>query len=220
MTKWRPSRQGVVIGCVLSTAWATVWLAMAGAQCRAVEAGFWFEEVTFSSGKLGGPITRQEMATLVSMARAEVRDAFAGLNITFMDRRDTAYRVRVVQDLRDQRFRRLVFIPAETRAASGLGGQGAVSFSWLASSAVVYAPEDADRATMIQAIARGIGRTAVHEFVHVLLPHVPIHDSKDIRSYEYHSAARREQYFGDMRWDLARPLLQERLGPCTDGWSS
>ena len=119
MTKWRPSRQGVVIGCVLISAWATVWLAMAGAQCRAVEAGFWFEEVTFSSGKLGGPITRQEMATLVSMARAEVRDAFTGLNITFMDRRDTAYRVRVVQDLRDQRFRRLVLFPPKLALRQG-----------------------------------------------------------------------------------------------------
>jgi len=214
MSNWRPSRQAVVIGCVLSIAWVAVWFAMARAQCRVVEAGFWFEEVAFSSGKLGGPITRQEMDTLVSIARAEVRDAFGGLNITFTDRRDTVYRVRVVQELRDQRFRRLVFIPAESRAASGLGGQGIVSFSWLASSAVVYAPEDADRAMMIEAIARGIGRTAVHEFVHVLLPHVPIHDTTDIRSYEYHSAARREQYFGDMRWSLARPLLQERLGPC------
>jgi hypothetical protein len=220
MINWRPSRQGVVIGCVLSAAWAAAWLAMAGAQCRVVEAGFWFEDVAFSSGKLGGPITRQEMDALISIARAEVRGAFSGLNITFTDRRDTAYRVRVVQELRDQRSRRLVYIPAESRAASGLGGQGIVSFSWLASSAVVYAPEDADRAMMIEAIARGIGRTAVHEFVHVLFPHVAIHDSKDIRSYEYHSAARREQYFGDMHWDLARPLLQERLGPCADGRSS
>lgn len=217
---WRPSRQGVVIGCVLGAAWAAVWFAMAGAQCRPVEAGFWFEEVTFNSAKLGGAITRQEMDTIGSIARAEIRNAFAGLNITFTDRRDTTYRVRVVQELRDQRFRRLVYIPAESRAASGLGGQGIVSFSWLASSAVVYALEDADRATMIQAIARGIGRTAVHEFVHVLLPHVPIHDSTDIRSYEYHSAARREQYFGDMRWDLAQPLLQERLGPCAAERSS
>ena len=217
---WRPSRQGVVIGCVLGTAWVAAWLAIAGAECRPVEAGFWFEDVAFSSTKLGGPITRQDLDTIVSLARSEVRSAFTGLNITFTDRRDTAYRVRVVQELRDQRFRRLVYIPAESRAASGLGGQGVVSFSWLASSAVVYALEDADRATMIQAIARGIGRTAVHEFVHVLLPHVPIHDSTDVRSYEYHSAARREQYFGDMRWDLARPLLQERLGPCAAERSS
>ena len=214
MTNWRPSRQGIVIACVLGSAWTAAWLAMAGAQCRPVEAGFWFEEVAFSSTKLGGPITPQEMDTIGSIALAEIRNAFAGLNITFTERRDTAYRVRVVQELRDQRFRRLVYIPAESRAASGLGGQGIVSYSWLASSAVVYALEDAYRATMIQAFERGIGRPAVLEYVHVLLPHVPIHDSTDIRSYEYHSAARREQYFGDMRWSLAEPLLQERLGPC------
>ena len=102
-------------------------------------------------------------------------------------------------------------------AVSGLGGQGAVSFSWLASSAVAYAPEDAGRPTMIEAMARGIARAAVHEFVHVILPRAPIHDSEDIESYEYHSAARREQYFGPMHWDLAWPLLQERLGRCVDG---
>jgi hypothetical protein len=45
----------------------------------------------------------------------------------------------------------------------------------------------------------------------MLLPRAPIHDSRDARSYEYASAARREQYFGNMRWDLARPLLERRL---------
>ena len=39
----------------------------------------------------------------------------------------------------------------------------------------------------------------------------PIHDSQDVRSYEFDSAARREQYFGEMHWDLARPLLVARL---------
>jgi len=39
----------------------------------------------------------------------------------------------------------------------------------------------------------------------------PIHDSRDVRSYEFDSAARREQYFGEMHWDLARPLLVARL---------
>ena len=54
--------------------------------------------------------------------------------------------------------------------------------------------------------------SAVHELTHQLLPQAPIHDRRDIRSYEYDSAARREQYFGEMRWDLARPLLMARLG--------
>ena len=57
----------------------------------------------------------------------------------------------------------------------------------------------------------GIGRTAAHELAHALLPQAPIHDSRDVRSYEYDSAARREQYFGEMHWAMARPLLEARL---------
>ena len=64
---------------------------------------------------------------------------------------------------------------------------------------------------MIDAIGRGVGRAAVHEFTHQLLPRVSIH-STNVRSYEYASAARPEQYFGDIQWDLALPLLQKRIG--------
>ena len=64
---------------------------------------------------------------------------------------------------------------------------------------------------LIEAIGRGVGRAAVHEFTHQLLPRAAIH-SANIRSYEYTSAARPEQYFGDMQWDLALLLLQQRLG--------
>jgi hypothetical protein len=87
----------------------------------------------------------------------------------------------------------------------------ATLFLFLASSAVAYAPEGASRSAMIEAIGRGIGRAAVHEFAHLLLPRAPLHDSRDVQSYEYASAARREQYFGDMRWDIAWPLQQRRL---------
>jgi hypothetical protein len=212
-----PSRQPVVIGCVLLAALGTVWLVAGRSRCRPVQAGFWFEQVTYASERLGGPVTGEELETIASVARAEVAGAFAGLRIAFSDRREAPYRVRVVQELQDMRFRRPVPIPAESRAVAGLGGQGAVSFSWLASSAVAYAPEGADRRTIVEAIARGIGRAAVHEFVHVLLPSAAIHRSTDVASYEYRSAARREQYFGDMHWDLAWPLLAERLAPCPQG---
>ena len=86
-----------------------------------------------------------------------------------------------------------------------------MSFTFLASGAVGYAPSNADRASMIEAIGRGIGRSAVHEFTHQLLPTAPIHDSTDAQSYEYASAARSEQYYGELRWNLAWPLLQQRL---------
>ena len=67
-------------------------------------------------------------------------------------------------------------------------------------------------AALIAAIGRGLGRGAVHELTHQLLPKAPIHATRDPRSYEYRSAARPEQFFGDLRWDLARPLLQARFG--------
>jgi hypothetical protein len=101
---------------------------------------------------------------------------------------------------------------AESRAIAGIGGQGAVNFQLLANSAIAYSPDDAGRTTMIAAIGRGIGRAAAHEFAHQFLGAAPIHDSKDIQSYEYRSADRREQYYGDMHWDIARPWLQKRLG--------
>ena len=110
------------------------------------------------------------------------------------------------------RFSRNVWIAGESRAVPGFGGRGAVSFSFLADGAIAYAPADASRPSMVEAIGRGIGRSAVHEFVHQFLPSTPIHDSTDEGSYEYASAARREQYFGEMHWDMAWAPLQERFG--------
>jgi hypothetical protein len=55
------------------------------------------------------------------------------------------------------------------------------------------------------------GAAAVHEFTHQFLPKASIHDTRDRQSYEYASATRPEQYAGDMRWSVARPLLMARL---------
>jgi hypothetical protein len=152
------------------------------------------------------------MKTIESVARSELAHAFDGLRIVFSDRRDARYRVQVVQTLRDFRFQRDVWVAGESRAVRGFGGHGAVSFFFLASGAIASAPEDAGRDSIVEAIGRGVGRSAVHEFVHQLLPTTPIHDSTDVQSYEYDSAARREQYFGGMRWNLAWPLLHEQFG--------
>jgi hypothetical protein len=115
-----------------------------------------------------------------------------------------------VQRLVDKRFRRHVEVAGQSLGITGLRGQG-VSFSFLASSAVAYAPAHVTRAELIEAIGRGVGRAAVHEFTHQLLPRASIH-STNIHSYEHTAAARPEQYFGDMRWDLALPLLRQRFG--------
>jgi hypothetical protein len=208
---FQPTRQAIVIVCTLIAGGASYWALAVGSEPRVADAGFWFEDVTFASPRLGAPVTRAEVEGIERVARAELASAFAGLRVALSDRRDASYRVRVVQELRDRRFRRVVNIAGESRAVSGFGGLGAVSFDFLASGAVAYAPEGSTREAMIEAIGRGIGRSAVHEFTHQLLPTAPIHDSTDVRSYEYASATRIEQYFGELHWDLARPLLQQRL---------
>jgi hypothetical protein len=81
----------------------------------------------------------------------------------------------------------------------------------MASAATVYSPAGAGRAAIIDAIGRGIGRSAVHEFAHQLLPHAPLHASADRASYEFYSAARPQQFVGEMHWDLAWPMLESRL---------
>ncbi len=207
----RPALRAAIVAILIAGA---VVYALAATRPRpgVVEGGFWFDEVTFDSARLGGPITPDEIATIESMARAELTAAFAGLPITFTQRRDARYTIRVMQELRDLRFKRPVGLAGQSRGMPGIGGSGAVSFDFLANGAMAWAPDEADRAEIIAAIGRGIGRTAVHEFTHQLLPKAAIHDSRDEQSYEYSSAARRSQYFGPMRWDLARPLLQRRLG--------
>lgn len=175
------------------------------------EAGFWFDRVTFRSVRLGGEVTATDLATIEGLARAELASAFAGLPIRFSNRRDAFYRIRVTQEVRDPRFRGNWGVAGASRAVSGLGGGSDVSFAFLAGGATGSAPEEARRDEIVAAIGRGIGRTAVHELTHLLLPQAPIHDSRDVRSYEFDSAARHEQYFGEMHWDFARPLLAARL---------
>jgi hypothetical protein len=178
---------------------------------RPAEAGFWFEPVRFHSAVVGGELTGADVDAIAAVARDELRRAFAGLPIAITDRRGATYRIRVIQEVRDMRLRGNWAVAGESFAVPGLGGQASVSFAFLANGAVANAPAGMPRAEVLAAIGRGIGRTAAHELAHLILPQAPIHDSTDIRSYEYDSAARHEQYFGEMRWAIARPWLEERL---------
>jgi hypothetical protein len=199
------------------TACAAVLTLALGSRRNTVSAGFWFEHVTFDASeamadRLGGPVTVEELATIDVVARREISKAFANVRVQLSDARDATYRVRVVQSLRNAIAPRFPAPSGESRRVAGFGGQGAVSFQLLANAAIAYAPADADRPMMIAAIGRGVGRAAVHEFAHQLLGAFPIHDSKDAQSYEYATADRREQYYGDMHWDIAGPALLEKLG--------
>ena len=208
----RFSAQGIVIACAVLAGGASYWALANRPEPRVADAGFWFEDVNYASPKFGAPVTRAEVETI-----ARCGTGGAGQGIPRAAHHAVGSARRQVPDPRGAGASRLPLsskargVAGESRAVSGFGGQGAVSFAFLASGAVAYAPGDASRASMIEAIGRGIGRTAVHEFTHQFLPTAPIHESTDALSYEYASAARNEQYFGELRWDFAWPLLERRL---------
>lgn len=211
-------RQAFAVTIALAVATVAVWALAARSEGRLIRAGFWFDAVTFDASevqaaRLGGGITPGEMARIQSVARSEIDGAFAGLRIGFSAARDAPYRVRVVQQLRDVRFPRAIGPMGESRGVFGIGGQGAVSFQLIASYAIAYAPPGADRAAVIDGIGRGVGRAAVHEFAHLLLGSRDIHHTKDRMSYEAGNGDRAAQFYGPMRWDVAWPMLVERLGP-------
>lgn len=211
----RPSRQGIVVSAVLLLATAGALVVLARSADQPVYLGFWFEPVSLGpveTARLGGAPTDDELGAMAIIAVSEVRRAFSGLRVIVSDRRDAMYRVRVVSEIRDLRFKRAVYAAGQSRAIRGIGGQGEVSFRFLAAGAMNHAPSDAQRTAIVEAVGRGIGRSAVHEFVHQLLPLAQIHDSADVASYEYRSASRREQYYGDMHWDIAGPWLEAEFG--------
>lgn len=187
------------------------WRHTEDARRRVIEAGFWVEDVSFQSSRLGEPLTGAEIIRVHDTALSELMTAFDGLRIRFSGNRLARYHVRVVQSVRDERLEWQNDVAGQSRGMAGFGGGGVVNFTLLANGAVVYAPDDLDRAGIIEAIGRGIGRSAAHEFAHQLLPRAALHSSRNRASYEFYAASRPEQYFGELRWDLAGPLLQQRL---------
>ena len=187
-------------------------LALSCSKPHVVQAGFWFDRVAFELPqgdvhRLGGPIREDEKARIESVARAELEEAYRGLRIRFSNAATGFYRVSVVQD-----------IPARGLPTAGQsrrlpsGGVGAVNFRTVANSAIAYAPPAAERTAIIDAIGKGIGRTAAHEFAHQVLPHVNLHATNDADSYELGSSERASQFYGTLHWAFARPQLVETLG--------
>ena len=85
-------------------------------------------------------------------------------------------------------------VAGSSRAVSLFGGDGAVNFSFLAAGAESYAPLNADRATIVSGIGRGVGRAAVHEFAHQLLGTARYEGTQDRQSYQDRLRRSPEQY--------------------------
>lgn len=200
----------VLIACAMALA--------AAAACRLTPSGargrLWFDRVSFDLpsddvARLGGPVTAAEAQTIKQIALRELASAYADFSITFVESQtgDALYQVRVTDEVwRYGGAGRSVSLGA-------LGGQGMVSAPIVIGYAIHYAPPLANRTTVLEGIARGIGRAAAHEFAHQLVPEVNIHASRDPESYDYGSADRVAEYYGTMHWDIAKPALLKRLGP-------
>ena len=191
---------------------ASLCVALSACAPRPVELGFWMQPLSFQSPRIGDPITAAEFARIDQVAREEIAKAFQDFDVTVTANRNAYYKIEVAPALKDwRRLRGTGTQAGEARAVAGFGGSGAVNFEYVANGAMVFSPEYASRATVIEAVGRGIGRVAIHEFLHQLLPKHPVHDSRDIRSYEGNSPAVVEGYFGELHWDIARPWLEEKV---------
>ncbi|MCC7125555.1 MAG: hypothetical protein IT178_11960 [Acidobacteria bacterium] len=207
------TRQGWTIAVTLALA---VGAAVSHLATRGDEApvtiGVRFADVGFRSPRLGGALDAVDIAAIQATAREEIVRAFGDLRVRITDDPRSRYQIRIVPQVLDRRLARETNVAGQSRGMAGFGGYGEVSFIFAAASAVAYAEDWRTRAEIVAAIGRGLGRSAVHELAHQMLPRAPLHASRDRLSYEFYSAARPEQYYGALRWDTAWPLLEQRLG--------
>jgi hypothetical protein len=214
----------VVIGATAIVAAAAVFATVRWHAARtAIDAGFWYDDGPLGLSeddavKLGGPLTPDELDAIKQRSRIEIERAFEGLRINITDDRNAFWRVMVVGTAVGDRGlgTRYPFAPAgESHVFGPLGSWGSVGFLILAHNAIEYAPPSASRHEIVAAIGRGIGRAAVHEFAHQALglDNIAHLDNRsDPASYEYRNADRPAQYYGELHWTRAWPVLRQKFG--------
>ncbi len=187
-----------------------------------IAAGFWWADTPFvlsagDAARIGGQLTPGELTSIKATSRDEVRRGYAGLRIDITDRHAAFWRVAVVGVPLTVTRNRTTYpfsFAGESRVFGPLGGSGSVAFPILAHNAIEYAPQGASRRQIVDGIGRGIGRAAIHEFAHQALgpDNLSFLDNRtDSDSYEYASADRPSQYYGELRWTTAWPVLQEKF---------
>lgn len=194
---------------VLGAAGLGVWSFRA--ERRGSSAGLWFDDIGADASaefaeRAGSPLTTEEVARIESIAREELRAAYATTCLPISASPRATYRLHVQRELKG-------LIAAGSRSMPGAGGSGEISFGAIASNAVAFAPAGASREVLVAAIGRGIGRTAAHELAHQVLGGVDIHDKRDRFSYEYPDL-RPEHFYSSLHWTIAAAPLQARLGRC------
>jgi hypothetical protein len=193
------------------------------ASSATIAAGFWWPDTRLllsadDARKIGGPLTEDELRSIEAVSRHEVRRAYAGLRIKITDRHDAFWRVAVVGAPLTVTRNRTTYpfsFAGQSRVFGPLGGSGSVAFAILAHNAIEYAPAGASRQQIVDGIGKGIGRAAVHEFAHQALGldnPSSLDNRTDPDSYEYGNADRPSQYYGELRWTTAWPVLVEKFG--------
>jgi len=181
-----------------------------------VDVGFWYEEfpVSFSApvtAALGGPLTTSELDAIKQVSRYELTQAFSGLRVRIIDGRGARHTVRVQLSIERRKGQRLPNA-GETFAMGPFGARSLVDFTEVLMAAIAHAPAGTTREQLVAGIGRGIGRVAVHELAHSFLGVQAMDNRTDDRSYEYFTHNRRSQYFGQLHWAGAWPVLVERIG--------
>ena len=209
----RSARLCSVIASVMFAAYCATACQVADADSRRIPARFWFEGLTPASvvvvsDRLSAPLTQDDLRTIESLARSELDIAFVNTRLHFTGSGPSVYQVSVVpQPANGRRF------PAagESLSFGGTRGAGSVNFNTVALSAVAYATETSDRETIVHAIGRGVGRTAVHEFAHQILGPAAMDGTADPLTYE-HGDLRAEHFFSQLHWGPGAARLQQRVG--------
>jgi hypothetical protein len=214
----------VVIGAIAAVAVTAIAATIGVRASRAtIDAGFWWADTPFllsadDAVKVGGPLTADELTSIEAISRDEVRRAYADLRINITQRHGAFWRVAVVGAPLTMTRNRTTYpfsFAGESRVFGPLGGSGSVAFAIVAHNAIGYAPAGASRQQIVDGIGRGIGRAAVHELAHQALglDNISVLDNRtDPDSYEYGNADRPSQYYGDLRWTTAWPVLQQKFG--------
>jgi hypothetical protein len=208
---WRMGIAAAGVAAILCTA----------SSCRAPrtvsEAGFWYDDFPFTfsesvTAALGGPLSGAEIDTIKRISRDELTRAFSGLEIIVTDSRQAFWTIRVEQSLVRRPGQKLPNA-GETFAMGLMGGRSVVDFTEVVMAAIAHTPPGSPRQARIDGIARGIGRVAAHELAHAILGAGGSMDNRtDERSYEYFTHNRPSQFYGELHWAGAWPLLVERVG--------
>jgi hypothetical protein len=184
---------------------------------KAFDVGFWYDEFPFTfseavTAALGGPLANSDIDAIKRISRDELTRAFSGLEVTFTDSRDALWTIRVQLALERRRGQKLPNA-GETFAMGPLGSRSVVDFTEVLMAAIAHAPGGTTREELVAGIGLGIGRVAVHELGHAILGTAGSMDNRtDERSYEYFTHNRPSQYYGELHWAGAWPMLVERVG--------